>query len=227
MSLSPIVETLSIPPYDVNTYLVICPQTRRAAVIDPAGEPDRILDAAASHGARVLLILHTHGHADHVQAAAALREACGAPVCMHADDDRFFADPEVRARSERELGLPPGPPADRRLADDDRLDLGRLTVRVLHTPGHTPGSVCYLVAGHLFTGDTLFVGDVGRTDLAGGSLERLLRSLAEKIIDLPSDTVVRPGHDYGETPTTTIGRERQENPYITDFILDAEPPAED
>lgn len=225
MPLSPIIETLRIPPYDVNTYLVVCPETREAAVIDPAGESERILATAAAHAARVVVVLNTHGHADHVQANVELKNATGAPVCMHAEDDRFFADPEIRVRSERELGLPPAPPADRRLADGDRLPLGRLAVEVLHTPGHTPGSVCFLVAGHLFTGDTLFVGDVGRTDLAGGSLDRLLQSLADKIVGLPDETVVWPGHDYGDTPTSTVGRECRENPYITDFLLDDTPSA--
>ncbi len=220
MTVEPVIHSLTIPPFDVHTYLVMCPETHQAAVIDPAGQPERILALAREIGAQVVLILNTHGHADHVQANAALKAACGAPVCMHADDDRFFNDPRIRATVERELGLPCAAPADRRLADGEILMLGRLVIEVLHTPGHTPGSVCYRIGGHLFTGDTLFVGDVGRCDLAGGSLDRLLASLAKKIIDLPPETVVWPGHDYGETPTSTIGRERAENPYITDFLLD-------
>ena len=222
MTIEPIIHWLRIPPFDVNAYLIICPQTRAAAVIDPAGQPERILALAADQEARVALILNTHGHADHVQANAALKAAWAVPVCMHADDDRFFTDPQRREQIERELGMPSAPPADRRLTDGDILELGALRIEVLHTPGHTPGSVCFRVGGHLFTGDTLFVGDVGRTDLSGGSLDRLLASLAQKIIDLPADTVIWPGHDYGETPTSTIGRERAENPYITDFLLDDE-----
>ena len=220
MTTEPVIHSLSIPPFDVNTYLVVCPETKEAAVIDPAGQPERILALAEEVDARVVMILDTHGHADHVQANAALRQICGAPVYMHADDDRFFSDPQTRAIVERELGLPGAPPADRLLADGDILKLGSLAIEVLHTPGHTPGSVCFRVGGNLFTGDTLFVGDVGRCDLTGGSLDRLLESLAAKIIDLPPETVVWPGHDYGETPTSTIGRERVENPYITDFLLD-------
>ena len=96
--------------------------------------------------------------------------------------------------------------------------MGHLRIEVIHTPGHSPGSVCYYVNGNLFTGDTLFVGDVGRTDLAGGSLDTLLDSL-RRIIDLPPETIVRPGHNYGETPTSTLSWEMEENPYITDFIL--------
>lgn len=220
MQIGPRIEVLKIPPFDVNTYLIICPETAHAAVIDPAGQPEQILALAEQNGARITMILNTHGHADHVQANAAIKQATGAPVGMHAEDDRFFSDPQRRALIQRELGLPAAPPADRRLADGEVLELGSLRIRVIHTPGHTPGSVCFLVAGQLFTGDTLFVGDVGRTDLSGGSLDRLLKSLAARIITLPPDTVVWPGHDYGETPTSTLGRERRENPYITDFLLD-------
>jgi hydroxyacylglutathione hydrolase len=99
--------------------------------------------------------------------------------------------------------------------------VGTLEVRVIHTPGHTPGSVCYLVDGNLFTGDTLFVGSAGRTDLVGGSLDMLVGSIAKKILPLPKDTVIWPGHDYGDTPTSTIAREMEENVYITDFILES------
>ena len=109
---------------------------------------------------------------------------------------------------------------DIQLKDGDVIEVGTLKVNVIHTPGHTPGSVCYLVSGNLFTGDTLFVGAVGRTDLTGASLETLLNSLEKKLLPLPAETIVWPGHDYGETPTSTIGREMEENPYITDFILD-------
>ena len=99
------------------------------------------------------------------------------------------------------------------------LSIGNLEVRTIHTPGHSPGSSCYLVGNNLFTGDTLFVGDVGRSDLVGGSFETLLRSIKERIIVLPEETRVWPGHDYGEMPTSTLAWELKENPYITDFIL--------
>jgi len=98
--------------------------------------------------------------------------------------------------------------------------VGTLNIEVIHTPGHTPGSVCYLVGGNLFTGDTLFVGVAGRTDLIGGSLNTLIKSIEKKLIVLPKQTIVWPGHDYGESPTSTIGREMEGNPYITDFILE-------
>jgi glyoxylase-like metal-dependent hydrolase (beta-lactamase superfamily II) len=133
----------------------------------------------------------------------------------------FFSDEAVKEKMSKELGLSFDAPVDIHLKDGDVLDVGHLKIEVLHTPGHTPGSVCFLTEGHLFTGDTLFVGAAGRTDLTGASLDTLIESIKEKLLSLPRETVVWPGHDYGDTPTSTIGREMQENIYITDFILDA------
>ncbi|MEW6428940.1 MAG: MBL fold metallo-hydrolase [Thermodesulfobacteriota bacterium] len=212
-----IVRHRVVGDYKVNAYLVACTETGKAVIIDPGGDAAEIRAMVAAEAATPVYILNTHGHADHVLANRELRQDFAVPVCMHEDDVRLFARGEVREKSARELGLPAPDGADILLRDGQVLEVGRLRIQVLHTPGHTPGSVCYLVAGNLFTGDTLFVGDVGRTDLVGGSLEVLIQSLA-RLIRLPEETVVRPGHDYGETPTSTIGRERRENPYITDFL---------
>ncbi len=217
-----LIKRMVLGPYEVNTYLVACPETKKAVVIDPAGEPEMILAAIKEEGVEVQYILNTHGHADHVLANVQLQAALNVPVCIHEIDDLFFTDKEVREQSRKELGLPPPGPADLRLNDGEVLKVGNLEIKVLHTPGHTPGSVCFLAAGNLFTGDTLFVGDVGRTDLTGGSLDTLIASLRDKIIVLPPETVIWPGHDYGETPTSTVAQEMIENPYITDFILAAE-----
>ena len=201
------------------TYLVACPHTREAVIIDPAGEEDKLLAIIQTEGVRVKYILNTHGHADHVLGNPKLKEVLNVPVCMHEADDRFFSDKAVREKSSKELGLPPPDPADIRLKHEDTVEIGTLKITVIHTPGHTPGSVCYLVDGNLFSGDTLFVGAAGRTDLIGGSFETLLESLEKRLIVLPKETTVWPGHDYGDTPTSTMGREMEENPYITDFIL--------
>jgi len=201
------------------TYLVVCPHTRETVIIDPAGEEDKLLALIKTEGFKVKYILNTHGHSDHVLGNPKLKEVLNVPVCMHEADDRFFSDQAVREKSSKELGLPPPDPADIRLKDEDIVEVGKLKIKVIHTPGHTPGSVCYLVDGNLFCGDTLFVGAVGRTDLIGGSLETLLESLEKRLIVLPKETIVWPGHDYGDTPTSTMGREMEENPYITDFIL--------
>jgi len=200
------------------TYLVVCPHTRETVIIDPAGEEYKLLALIKTEGFKVKYILNTHGHSDHVLGNPKLKEVLNVPVCMHEADDRFFSDQEVREKSSKELGLPPPDPADIRLKDEDIVEVGTLKVKVIHTPGHTPGSVCYLVDGNLFCGDTLFVGAVGRTDLIGGSLETLLESLEKRLIVLPKETIVWPGHDYGDTPTSTMGRKMEENPYITDFF---------
>lgn len=205
--------------YRVNNYLVSCPSTGKTVIIDPGGEADKIISLIREGDLDPVAILNTHGHADHVLANRQLAAYFDIPVCMHGDDDKFFAKPEIREISEKELGLPAPGLADKRLQDGDIIEIGELKMTVIHTPGHSPGSVCFLVAGNLFTGDTLFVGDVGRTDLVGGSLDTLLNSLKTKIIVLPGETVVWPGHDYGETPTSTLAWEMEENPYITDFIL--------
>ena len=215
-----IIKQITVGSFQVMTYLVICPKTLESVVIDPAGEEDRLLDIIQSEEARVKYILNTHAHADHTLGNAKLKQYLSIPVCMHEADDRFFSDDSVREASLEELGLPGPDSADIILKDGDMLAVGDLKIEVIHTPGHTPGSVCYLVNGQLFTGDTLFVGAAGRTDLIGGSLDTLIESLEKRLIVLPKETIVWPGHDYGTSPTSTIGREMEENPYITDFILE-------
>lgn len=219
MAAKTIIKQIPVGPFQVMTYLVACPHTREAVIIDPAGEEDKLLSLIKTENIKVKYILNTHGHADHVLGNPKLKEVLKIPVCMHEADDRFFSDKAVREKTSEELGLPPPDPADIRLTDEDVVEVGTLKITVIHTPGHTPGSVCYLVDGNLFSGDTLFVGAAGRTDLIGGSLETLLESLEKRLIVLPKETIVWPGHNYGDTPTSTMGREIEENLYITDFIL--------
>jgi hydroxyacylglutathione hydrolase len=216
-----IIKQIMVGSFEVFTYIVACPKTREAVIIDPAGEDEKILSLIREEGFRVKYILNTHGHADHVLANQQLKKALSVPTCMHQLDNEFFSQKEVRVLSAAELGLQASEPADMALKEGDVLKVGTLEVKVIHTPGHTPGSVCYLVEGNLFTGDTLFVGSAGRTDLVGGSLDMLVGSIAKKILPLPKDTVIWPGHDYGDTPTSTIAREMEENIYITDFILES------
>jgi hydroxyacylglutathione hydrolase len=214
------ISRLPLGPYLVNTYIVTCRETGLSAIIDPAGEPQTIIDTLNREKATPMLILNTHGHPDHLLANAALRAALDIPVCMHAKDSGFFADsPEIR-NLEQQTGLTVDTLADRLLSDNEPIQLGAATIRVLHTPGHTPGSCCFLVDRHLVTGDTLFVGDAGRTDLKGGSLKRLIWSIKTKLLGLADDTRIWPGHDYGDRPHSSMGHEKKENPYITDFILD-------
>ena len=205
--------------YQVNTYIVSCPETKACVIIDPGGDADKILQLLRENVLQAQCILNTHGHADHILANMELKKALDVPVGMHREDVLFFSRPDIRKRSEKELGLTAPGAADRMLEDGEIIKVGTVEIQVLHTPGHTPGSVCFLVGDNLFTGDTLFVGDVGRTDLTGGSLQTLLQSIKEKILVLPKETTVWPGHNYGETPTSTLAWEMKENPYITDFIL--------
>ena len=214
-----LVKPIPIGPLQVLTYLVACSRTKKAVIIDPAGEPERLSTLLLKEELEVKYILNTHGHADHVQANQRLKTILNAPICMHEADDQFFAQKYVRESTSRELGLLPVGPVVIRLKHGNVLRVGDLKIQVIHTPGHTPGSVCFLVCGNLFTGDTLFVGAVGRTDLTGASLDTLLESLEKRLLVLPKDTIIWPGHDYGETPTSTISREMKENPYITDFIF--------
>jgi hydroxyacylglutathione hydrolase len=217
----PIIKQLLIGPFAVFTYIVACPQTREGVIIDPAGENEKILAALEEEGIRVRYILNTHGHADHVLGNEALKRAVPAPTCMHEADNRFFSSDGIREIATKELGLPPADAVEIELKDGDSLEVGTFAIKVIHTPGHSPGSVCFYVEGNLFTGDTLFVGAAGRTDLTGGSLDTLIESIEKKILELPKETVIWPGHDYGDTSTSTIGQEMEDNPYITDFILDA------
>lgn len=216
----PIIVQIPIGPFQVMTYLVGCPNTGEAAVIDPAGDPEGIRDALEERGWTAKLILNTHGHPDHVLANRPLKDLLGCPTAMHEADDAFFSERGIREGVLRELGMPGPDPVDRRLKDKEVLRVGDLLIEVIHTPGHTPGSCCFRVGGHLVTGDTLFVGAIGRTDLSGGSLDTLLSSIETRLLGLPPETAIWPGHDYGETPVSTVGRECEENPYITDFILD-------
>ena len=215
-----IIKQVKVGAFQVFTYIVACPETRKAVVIDPAGEEEKLLLLIKEEAFLIEHILDTHGHADHVLANEHLKNALAVPTCMHELEIQFFSQTEVRDLTAKELGLQPPDPADVPLRDGDVFQVGTLEIKVIHTPGHTPGSVCYFVEGNLFTGDTLFVGAAGRTDLTGGSLEMLLDSIENKILTLPKETVIWPGHDYGDTPTSTLGREIEENPYITDFILD-------
>ncbi len=211
------IEQIPIGPFEVLTYIVSC--GGKAAIIDPAGDEDRIIKIIEDSRLEPLYILNTHAHADHILGNKKLRDYFGIPVCMHEEEKRFFSNEEVRRQMEKELGIKTDFFVDKELKDGEILPLGDCNIEVIHTPGHSPGSVCFLIEKNLFTGDTLFVGAAGRTDIIGGSLDTLLSSL-KKIIQLPADTVIWPGHDYGEKPYSTIAEEKEQNPYITDFLYE-------
>ncbi|QJA05461.1 MBL fold metallo-hydrolase [Thermosulfurimonas marina] len=214
----PEVETLVVGPLAVCCYLVYDPETREGVVIDPGGDPEKILARIRALDLKILYILGTHGHADHVAAAGDLRKALGAPYALHRADEEFFTSGEG-ASVFVSWGFPPNPPADQTFEDGDRFSFGDFTLTVIHTPGHSPGSVCFYDGNRLlFTGDTLFVGAVGRGDLPGGDYFQMMRSIREKLFALPEDTIVFPGHDYGDRPTSTLGREKRENPFLQEGL---------
>lgn len=208
---------LPVGPLEVFCYIVYDQETGEGIVIDPAGDPEKILKILKDNNITLKYIINTHAHADHTAENQVIREATGAPVVMHRLDDEFSRTQES-IEWNRKLGFEPPPPADICVEDGSELSLRNFTVRFIHTPGHTPGSCCILVGNNLFTGDTLFVGAVGRTDLPGSSFQALLESLKKLLDLLPTETVIWPGHDYGDTPTSTLGAERETNPYITDFL---------
>lgn len=208
------VERLTVGPLDVNCYILWDDTSHEAIIIDPGAEPNRILDTVARLGLTVKMIVNTHGHIDHTGANKEIKEALDCPILMH-QDDLYLLNDDCGIPIAELIGASTSPPPDRTLADGEKLNLGNSSVEIIHTPGHTPGSVCLLADGTtLFTGDTLFVSALGRTDLPGGSQSQLLRSIRERLLTLSDDTIVLPGHAYGP-PRSTIGQERQTNPFLT------------
>lgn len=203
------VETLPVGPLQVNCYLAQCEETGDALVIDPGAEAGRIVEAIERLGAAVQLIINTHGHFDHTGANREVMEATGAPLALHEKDVRLLSGARDHAAAFG-LAADPSPPPDRLLRGDEILKVGELEFQILPVPGHSPGGICLYADGHLFSGDALFAGSVGRTDLPGGSHEQLVRGIREKLFPLADETVVHPGHG----PATTIGREKLTNPFV-------------
>jgi len=212
-------EILPVGWLQCNCSIVGDPQTREAIVIDPGDEVESILEILARHNLKVQAIVNTHAHIDHVGGLQKMQQATGAPVLMHAGDLELYRHLDRQAEW---LGMrvPAMAEVDGLLREGDALRWGRYVARILHTPGHTQGSVSlYLPAdavvgeaepGRLFAGDTLFAGSIGRTDLPGGSFDQIMRSLRAKLLALPDETLVYPGHG----PATTIGEERKTNPFL-------------
>ena len=187
-----IIKQLEIGMMDNFCYIVGCEATRKALVIDPGADVDVIVSAAEKEGLTIELIVNTHTHGDHTAGNDRLKALTNASIILHAGET---------SGHDR---------ADIVLTDEKTLQLGEITFDVIQTPGHTPGGICLHAQGHLFTGDTLFVGDSGRTDLPGGDRPTLGASI-RRLMTLPDDTVVWPGHDYGPTPSSTIGWEKRHN----------------
>lgn len=208
-----LVEQLEVGNFAVYAYLVGCRETGEGVIIDPAAEVERILSTARAKGInRIKYIVSTHSHSDHTGGNRELKQLTGAEIVVHKDDAERLANPPEFILQIFQCEA--SPPADRAVGDGERIEFGKEHLTVIHTPGHTPGGICLYTPGFVFTGDTLFVGAVGRTDLPGGSLNGLMHSIKTKLFTLPEDTIVMPGHNYGSSPRSTIGAERRLNPYV-------------
>ena len=207
------IEQIKVGFMDVFCYIVSCPRTQEALVIDPGGDEDYIVGRINQKGFILKYIVNTHGHADHISGNARVKELTGAQILMHEEDDKLFNSPEGRAHA-AQMGFSPSPDADLHVKDNDEIVIGDIKLKVIHTPGHSRGGICLYGYGNLFTGDTLFVGAIGRDDLPGGDYEVYMDSIHNKVLTLPDDTVVWPGHDYGISPSSTIGREKMTNPFL-------------
>jgi glyoxylase-like metal-dependent hydrolase (beta-lactamase superfamily II) len=211
VSAEPIIETFPVGPLQCNCTVIADPVSREAVVIDPGDEPERILRALASAKLTPVALVHTHAHLDHITGSRAVKEATGAPIRLHpADRPLYDALPEQAAffGLQAQAPLPPDTP----LSDGERIHFGPYVLRAVHTPGHTPGSTCFLLEGDhpmLFAGDTLFRRSIGRTDLWGGDTDTILASIREKLFKLPGDVPVVCGHG----PGTTIDEEKRLNPF--------------
>jgi len=210
-----ILETRAAPPFMKNGFVLGCEETREGVVIDPGDDVELLLAAVKKHGLSICYILLTHAHLDHFPGVGRAKEVLGAPVVLHRDDN-FLYEAVVQQGLAFGFDVARQPPVDLFYDGPGPWAFGRLSAWVHHTPGHCPGGVCLAVGRDdcsektLFVGDTLFAGSIGRTDLPGGSLPTLLRSIREVLFSFPDETVVYSGH--GEA--TTIGREKRTNPFL-------------
>jgi len=203
-------KKIIVGPLAVNCYIVGCNKTNQAAVVDPGDDVEKIIKTLNQELLVLKYILLTHGHVDHVAQLMKLKQATNAEILMHHDDVFLFENISAQAAL---FGLPnPGDPApDRYLIDGDKIYLGEIQIRVLHTPGHSPGSLTFQIEKNLIVGDLIFYGSIGRTDLPGGNYETLIQSVQQKIFTFSDDTNILPGHG----PVTTVGTEKKFNPFFS------------
>jgi hydroxyacylglutathione hydrolase len=206
------IETLCVGPLEVYCYILIT-QKDQAIIIDPGADGDEILKFLKFHDLKTRYIINTHGHIDHIGNNAYVKEKTGADLLIH-EDDAFMLGATQDKYLVSLIKATPSPKPDRLLEDGDIIELDDVKLQIIHTPGHTPGGICLKTGKILFTGDSLFVGGIGRTDFPYSDHNSLINSLKKKILSLPDDTLIYPGHNYGITPTSTIQREKMENPYL-------------
>jgi glyoxylase-like metal-dependent hydrolase (beta-lactamase superfamily II) len=204
-------KALVVGLLEVNCYVLGDDETQEAVVIDPGGNEEEILEVLKYHDLNLKYIINTHGHFDHVDANQPLKEATGAPIAIHKLDAHMLSHPSQEALffTGHRLRLSE---ADILLAEEDIISFGNFRLKVLHTPGHTPGGICLVMENHplVYVGDTLFAGSIGRTDFPGGDYHALIDNVRHKLFPLGDHYIVYPGHG----PVTTIGQERRYNPFF-------------
>lgn len=204
-----IIEKLEVGMIMANCFIIGCEETRQAAVIDPGDEADRIFYTLSEHKLTVKYLINTHGHFDHVSANKPLKKATGAELLIHAADTPMLTNLSQMAAGFG-MSADNSPPPDRTVDEGDVISVGTIDLKVLHTPGHSPGGISLYTDNKAFVGDTLFAGSIGRTDFPGGDFDTLISSIQTKLFPLGDEVIVFCGHG----PETTIGRERRSNPFV-------------
>lgn len=204
-----IIKSLVVGPIMANCFILGCEKTKEAVVIDPGDDTDKILMALAESALTVKYIINTHGHFDHVGGNRRMKSATGAQILIHSLDAHMLGSLSSTAAAWG-LSAQDSPPPDRTIVDGDTISCGSITLKVIHTPGHSPGGISLYTDGNVFVGDTLFAGSIGRTDFPGGDFGTLVSSIRNKLFVLEDDVRVFTGHG----PETTIGKEKRFNPFV-------------
>lgn len=213
-----VVEYRPVGPFAMNSYVIGCTQSKQGAVVDSGGETDKILALAANHELEIVKLLQTHGHLDHVAGLNQMKAATNAPIYLHSNDEPIYSNAATAGRMFG-INVDNPPPYDEALEDGDVIELGELRLRVLSTPGHCPGLVCFHdeTNGVAFVGDLIFRGSIGRVDLPGADPRAMVASLRRLMDELADATVVYPGH----MQPTTMGTEKKTNPYLLQIAAGA------
>ncbi|MCP4295067.1 MAG: MBL fold metallo-hydrolase [Proteobacteria bacterium] len=204
-----LIHVLTVSPFMMNCYMLVCEQTNEAIVIDAGDEGERILQFAESKNYKLQYIINTHAHVDHVSAVAAIQNKINLPFLLH-EKEKMVLEMLVDTQKLYSIGDGLMPKVSEYIDPEKRYTFGNEEIQIIETPGHTPGGVCLLIGNDIFVGDTLFAGSIGRTDLPGGSTETLLNSIKTKLMPLDDKLVVHSGHG----PETTIGDEKRLNPFL-------------
>lgn len=215
-----LIEKSAVEPFSKNGYLLSCQRTRQGIYIDPGDEAYLLLPKVREKDIKLIAIVNTHAHIDHISGIGMVKEEWDVPIYLHPEDKPLYDNLSSQAQRFG-LDYPPAPPLDHSLQEGEVLKVGNLTLNIYHTPGHSPGSVCLVVENHIFCGDVIFAGSIGRTDLWGGSYEILMDSIHNKIVPMGREKILHPGHG----PDTTIGHELTTNPFLDNSPQEPTPPS--